>query len=87
MLIQHEETGRISEIADDAAIPSRWHSIPEAARVETTVALSRGRRVRVKSAVLGAFESEINERFTKDGALCYTLRNRQWVYAGEVTPL
>lgn len=33
MLIQHEETGRISEIADDAAIPRRWHRIPEAARV------------------------------------------------------
>lgn len=35
MLIQHEETGNISEIADNATIPPRWFRIAEAARVET----------------------------------------------------
>lgn len=33
MLIQHEETGRIAEIADDAVIPARHYRVPEAARV------------------------------------------------------
>lgn len=32
MLIQHEETGSISEISDGATIPPRWYRVPEAAR-------------------------------------------------------
>ncbi len=36
MLIQHEETGRIAEIADGEKIPRGYYAVPEAARVRGT---------------------------------------------------
>jgi hypothetical protein len=53
--------------------------------MDTPTPLVQGTRVRVRSAVLGTFDDEINKPFMKDGKLCYTLRHRRWIYAEEVT--